>query len=121
MIDVEKTDRERQAPAANPEELFDRLSVHVGRVVKVEVLGDPESYSYGRSRNGYRVVGTLDSILLENDLEEDAEEEESLLLVLGTVPADKESNEHEVLRKGTRISVLTDGRWVPIHEPEGRN
>ena len=108
MISVDEAARALVAPAQSIEELLDRLSVLIGRVLKVQVARVP-STDYGYGSSAYTAIGELLALI-------HAEGSDRITVRIG--PKNGESVADRQLKLSSEISLLRDGLWVPIHTPE---
>ena len=107
MIDVEAAQKAREAPAKTLDDLADRLYALVGRTLKLKVKR-VEGTSYAGGAEGYTTSGVLDAVYF-------AEYSKSI-----SVRFSAHSKEEILsLRLTSEVSMLTDGKWIPIHTPEG--
>jgi len=106
MIDVEATQRAREAPAKTLEELADRLYGLIGRTLKLNVARVPGT-NYSGGSNGYTTSGVLGAVCLP-------ENSKSIMVRFSA-----HSNEETLnLKLTSEVNILADGTWTPIHRPE---
>ena len=107
MIDVEAAQKAREAPAKTLDDLADRLYALIGRTLKLKVERI-EGTNYTSGTNGYTTSGVLGAVYF-------ADYSKSV-----SVRFSAHSNEETLsLRLTSEVSMLTDGKWIPIHTPEG--
>jgi len=107
MIDLTKSQAELTGPAETLEELFDRLSSRIDRVIRLKA----RDYDYGY--RGVLVSGTLEAVQY-------IVSERSFTVYLSSSAAVKTPLQYSI-SLDSELSLLTDGQWVPIHMPKGRN
>lgn len=109
MIEVEKAQRLQELPAGSKSELFKRLELNVGSVLKIEVpareekydTGGYPGYGYSEPQNAYATVGEL--LWLKRT------EGGPLRVKL------RGSSKKLKLKLSYTVSMLADGQWIPLH------
>jgi len=108
MIAVDEAQRKRDAAAQTVEELAERIYLLVGRVVRLEVPR-ADATRWAPANRAYTAVGILDSLVFPEGLD-------TISVYLGASSGNVEQRRKVLL--SSKVSVLTDGSWVTIHDPK---
>ena len=114
MIEVNESAKTADGPARSLREIFDRLSVLVGRVIRVElrpIPGDDNRWSRPVALSS--TVGTLRWL----SYKEGTSSQVTAFIDKPSAEQSKPPNPFESLDLRSEISVLTDGQWRMIHDP----